>query len=59
MIDQSDDDVCQVNDSKTKEMIFGSDVTIVAMPPLVSLNSEQVEIADRFKLLIALQSNEI
>jgi hypothetical protein len=32
-----------INDSKTKEMIIGSDVTIVAMPPLVSLNTEQIE----------------
>ena len=43
MIDQSDGDVYQVNDTKTKEMIFGSDVTIVAMPPLASLNTEQIE----------------
>ena len=51
LVDWTDSNLMRINDSKTKEMIIGSDAAIVAIPPLLSSGSDQIERVDRFKLL--------
>ena len=51
LVDWTGSNLMRINDSKTKDMIIGSDAAVAAMPLLVSSNSEQIERVDRFKLL--------